>query len=85
MFDHDVDPAFDTLILTVPETVEPFEGEVIETAPPELAVPLATVTVDAPDPSELPLESKAVAVRLCVPFETPVVFQEKLAGGVEAW
>ena len=62
MLDHDVEPAFKTSMLVVPETVEPSLGEVIETPPSELD-PLATVMVVAADPSVLPLEPNAVAVR----------------------
>jgi hypothetical protein len=63
MFDHEVDPLFETEIFTVPETVDPSLGEEIETAPEDFA-PFATVTVIPPEPVRLPDESNAVARRL---------------------
>ena len=78
----------ETAIFTVPETVEPFAGEVIFTT--ELvgvgvgvgveAPPLDTVTVTESCPIT-PLPLFAVTEMVCVPFATVVEFQLNVNGG----
>jgi hypothetical protein len=62
----------------VPDTVAPFAGEVIDTVGGVVSAggALETVTVTAAEVLVLPAVSRAMAVTVCEPLLTPVVFHE---------
>jgi hypothetical protein len=66
------------LTVTVPDTVDPFAGEVMLTVGGAVSGggPFDTVTVRTADVVTLPAASRAVAVSVCEPLPTPVVFQD---------
>ena len=65
----------DTVI--VPETVEPFAGLVMETVGGVVSgVLLFTVTVTGLEVVRFPAASRAMAVRVCEPFDAEVVFHD---------
>src|SRR3989475_595016 len=63
----------------MPETVEPEDGAVMETAG---GVVSATVTLTAAVAAVLPAASRATAVRMCAPAEASAVFQLVAYGAV---
>src|SRR5260221_10449981 len=63
------------LTVVVPDTVAPFAGELMLTLGAVVSV-FDTVTVTADDVFRLPAASRAIAVSVCDPFPTVVVFQE---------
>ena len=65
----------EALTVTVPETVAPDAGAVRLTEGGVVSA-FDTVTVTADEVVRLPAASRAVAVRVCEPFPTVVVFQE---------